>query len=168
MDKKMIKIKSLTDGQLGIVLPDLHFKRIFERKGAIKPIPEDILEEAMWDEGFKYLLTHGMIEIMNEEVKKDLGIAEVETVEQYEEEEKKAEAETIILRLSDAQKKRYLTVAPISELKQLLKKLNEDQIRDLAEFAITNNYLDFERADVIKKAINVDIIAAVKLRHELA
>lgn len=167
MDTKTVKIKNLTNGQLSIVLPELKYNRTFEKKGVIKPMPFETLQEAMWDPGFSYMLKHGMIEILDKEACQDLGVAITNTVEDFVKEKENPENEEVVLLLDDNQKKRYLTVAPISELKAVLKKLTIDQKQDLAEFAIANKYLDFERADVIKKATKIDIIAAAKLRHDL-
>lgn len=165
--KDVVKIKSLTNGQLNIILPELKYKRTFEKKGVIKPMPVEVLQEAIWDPGFSYILTHGMIEILDKEICQELGITVTTTVEDFVKEKANPENEDVVLLLDDNQKKRYLTVAPIPELKAVLKKLTADQKKDLAEFAIENKYLDFERADVIKEATKIDIIAAAKLRHDL-
>lgn len=167
MDNETVRIKNLVNGQLSIILPELKYSRTFERKNVIKPMSVEILKEAIWDPGFSYMLKQGMIEILDKDVCKEFGIAITDNIDDFITEKKNSDNEEVVLLLDDNQKKRYLTVAPVSELKTILRQLTLDQKKELAEFAITNKYLDFERADIIKAATGIDIIAAAKLRHDL-
>ena len=86
------------------------------------------------------------------DVKKRLGL-----------EPEDAEEPVNIITLNDTQRKRYLTVMPLHEFKENIKKLPMDQIRELAQYAIENEIMNFDKAEVIKKMVGTDIIATIQL-----
>ena len=86
------------------------------------------------------------------EVKKALGL-----------EPEDAEEPVNIITLNDQQRKRYLTVMPLPEFKEKLKELSADQIRELGQYAIDNEIANFDKSEVIQKAIGMDIIGTIQL-----
>ena len=166
-NKKNIMLKNLTNGELILSFPELHYKRTFERQGVMKPMPLEILEEAIWDTGFSNMLKSGAIEIVDKEVGKENGIVAATTVEEFNEAITNQEVETVVLVLDDKQKKRYMTVAPISELKQVLLRLTRDQREELAEFAVNNRLLDIDRAEVLQQITGIDIIERAKKKKQM-
>ena len=60
-------------------------------------------------------------------------------------------------------KKRLLTVAPLHDLKEACKTLNEQQVLELVYFAIDNELGNFDKASFLKDITNIDIIEAIKL-----
>ena len=125
MENKKVIVTNMVNRRVGMTLPDLHFKRNWEKKGAKKPIDLEILEQAIYDPGVEYMFRQGILAIDDMEVKKFLGL----------EPEDATEPENIII-LTDAQRKRYLTVAPISELKEIMKSISDEQRLEMANYAI--------------------------------
>ena len=160
-----LKVRSLSNGQISVVFPEKNFKRTFEKKGSIKLFPYDVLEEGIWDSGFSYMLRNGLLEIMDKDAAKALGFLMTGDLEEYKKAKESYEVEAVVFSLDDKQKKRYLTVAPISELKEVLSRLSDDQRKDLAQFAIDNEIVDYERAKVIKKVTGIDIPRSVDMKH---
>ena len=147
-----IKVVNLVSARVNIDLPDVRLKRIWERKGAVKTIPFDQLEEAMYHPGVEALFREGTLGIEDLEVKKRLGLEPEDAVEPVN-----------IIILDDAQRKRYLTVMPLHEFKEKIKTLPREQITELAYYAIQNEFADFDKDEIIKKITGIDIIGTIQM-----
>ena len=147
-----VKVVNLVSSIVSINVPDARLKRTWERKGAEKIIPFDQLQEAMYDTGVEAMFREGILGIEDLEVKKKLGL----------EPEDAPEPVNIIV-LNDQQRKRYLTVMPTAEFRAKVQELPIEQVRELAQFAINNELVDFDKCEIIKKMINVDIIKSIEL-----
>lgn len=144
MNKKVM-VKSNSNATVVFHLPDLGFTRTFEKKGAVKPVPFDVLAQSIYNDGAEAMFKLGILTIEDKEARIELGLEE----------------EVFIL--DDNQKKRLLTIAPLHDLKETCKKLNEQQILDLVYFAIDNEIGNFDKATFLKEVTNIDIIEAIKL-----
>lgn len=154
MSNQKIMVTSMTSGRIGIDLPDLRFKRVWEKKGSKKPIDLEILEQALYNPGVEYMFKEGILYIEDMDAKIKLGL----------EPEGAKEPENVIV-LSDAQKKRLLTVAPMQDLKETVSKLSYEQIQDLVEYAIQNEITNMDKCEYLKKITQTDIIKAVQLNR---
>jgi hypothetical protein len=153
MDKK-VKVTNLISSRVNINIPELTIRRVWERKGVVRTIPFDQLEEAMYHPGVEALFKNGVLGIEDMEVKKALGL-----------EPEDAKEPVNIITLNDQQRKRYLTVMPLPEFKEKIRELSRDQLNELAQFAIQNEIADFDKSEVIKKIIGTDIIECIKLNR---
>lgn len=151
MEEK-IKVVNLISSRVNINIPDVRLHRVWEKKGAIKTIPFDQLQEAMYNPGVESLFTEGILGIEDLEVKKKLGLEPEEATEPVN-----------IITLDEAQSRRYLTVMPLHEFKTKIKELPLEQIRELAQFAISNELIDFEKAKIIEKITGTDIIGTIQM-----
>lgn len=147
-----VKIVNLISSRVNIDVPDVRLKRVWEQKGAVKAVPFDQLEEALYDPGVEALFREGILGIEDLEIKKKLGLEPEDAVEPVN-----------IIVLNDMQRKRYLTVMPLSEFKTKIKELPLEQVRELAQFAITNELVDFEKDEIIKKITGTDIIGTIQM-----
>ena len=154
MDKK-VKVASLVSQRVVLTVPDLRLRRVWERKGAVATIPFEQLEEAMYNTGVENLFRNGILGIEDMEVKIALGL-----------EPEGAKEPVNIITLNDDQRKRYLTVMPFHEFKEKIRELPIEQINELAAYAIQHEILDFDKAEEIKKYVDVDIMRAVKLNRD--
>ncbi len=151
MEKK-VKVVNLISSRVNINVPDIRLSRVWEKKGAVKVIPFEQLEEALYNPGVEALFREGILGIDDLEVKKKLGL----------EPEDATEPVNIIV-LDDDQRKRYLTVMPTVEFKSKLQELPLEQVRELAQYAIENEIANFDKAEIIKKMIGTDIIGSIQL-----
>lgn len=151
MEKK-VKVKNLVSGIVSINVPDARLKRTWEKKGAIKEIPFDQLQEAMYDPGVEAMFLEGTLGIDDLEIKQKLGL-----------EPEDAPAPVNIIILDDQQRKRYLTVMPLGEFKAKVQELPIEQVRELAQFAIDNEIVDFDKCEILKKMVNVDVVRSIEL-----
>ena len=74
MENKQVELVSTINAYVGIDVPDLHLKRLWERKGAKKSIPLDVLREAIYDPSVEYLLREGILYIEDLDTKIELGL----------------------------------------------------------------------------------------------
>ena len=147
-----VKVVNLISSRVNINIPDIRLSRVWERKGAVKVIPFDQLEEAMYNPGVEALFREGILGIEDLEIKKALGLEPDDATEPVN-----------IIVLNDNQRKRYLTVMPTSEFKAKVKELPIEQVRELAKYAIDNEIAAFDKAEIIKKMIGTDIIGTIQL-----
>ena len=142
---RKVMVKSNSNATVVYYLPDLNFTRTFEKKGAVKPIPFDVLAQGMYNDGAEAMFKSGILSIEDKEARIELGLEE----------------DVVIL--DDNQKKRLLTIAPLHDLKETCKILNEQQVLELVYFAIENELGNFDKASFLKEITNIDIIEAIKL-----
>lgn len=154
MNKK-VKIKSLSGGQVIVKNDDLRVKRVWERRGAVKTIDFDVLEELIYDPGVEYMFRQGILSIEDLEVKKALGL----------EPEDATEPVNIIV-FDNKKMDRLMTVMPLHEFKAEVNKAPIEQVRLLVEYAIKKEYTDFEKCEYLRKLTQIDIINAIKLNRK--
>lgn len=154
MDEK-VKVKSLVSNRVFLSVPDMRLSRVWEKKGTVRTIPFDQLEEAMYNPGVEAMFRDGILGIDDMETKIALGL----------EPEGATEPVNIIV-LDEAQTRRYLTILPIYEFKEKIKELPYDQIIEMANYAIRNEIANFEKSEIIKQMTGIDIISAIKLNRD--
>ena len=154
MEKK-IKVKNLVNGRVGITLPDLRLNVNWDRKGQTRLIDFDTLQEALYDYGTEYMFKEGMLGIDDMETKIALGL-----------EPEGATEPQFIKVLDDDQMKRMMTVMPIFEFKKELETIPREQILNLVDYAIQNEYSDIKKCDVLKEITGIDVISAIRLNRE--
>ena len=115
MENKRIMIENLVNRQVGITIRELNLSRSWEKKGAKKPIELDVLKQAIYDPGVEWMFVNGLLGIAEPNAKEIL-------VELGLESEDSEEPENVIV-LNDKQRRRLMTVAPMEEFKNTLKKL---------------------------------------------
>lgn len=155
MENKKIKVKNLVNGRVGITLPDLRLNVNWDRKGQTRLIDFDTLQEALYDYGTEYMFKEGMLGIDDMETKIALGL-----------EPEGATEPQFIKVLDDDQMKRMMTVMPIFEFKKELETIPREQILNLVDYAVQNEYSDIKKCDVLKEITGIDVISAIRLNRE--
>ena len=154
-DNFKVEITSNSNGRVAMILPHLHFKRVWEKKGTKRYVEFGVLREAIYEPGIEAMIKDGILDIANLDVKIELCL----------EPEGAKEPQNIIV-LTDMQKKRALTVMPLPELKALLEKMTYEQKMDLVDYAIDTECSSFDRCDMLKQFTNIDIISAIQLKRQ--
>ena len=154
MENKQVMITNTIKSRVGINVPELHLKRVWEKKGVKKPIDFETLQQAFYDSSVEYLLREGILYIDDMEVKIALGL-----------EEEGAEAPSIVV-LSEADLNRYLTAMPLFEFKEKVKALGREQIQALVDHAIEKELTPYDKCEILKEITQTDIIRAVQLNRE--
>ena len=154
MEKK-VKVINMSNGRVVVNSPELKFRRVWERKGAVVTIDFSILEELKYNIGFERLLQNGMLYIEDMDTKKELGLEPME-----------ADEPVNIIVLSDEQKEEVLT-GDLNDLKEILSKLSKDQKTDLTQFAIAKEITDFRVNDILKRETGIDVLNAIRINRDL-
>ena len=78
-DDTKIMLINMTTGSLSVNIPDLRYKRRWEKKGAKKPMPWGVLKEAIYDPGFEYMIQQGMLFIDDKDARIELELEDGDT-----------------------------------------------------------------------------------------
>ena len=154
MENRKINVISTVDATVGIDDPQVRFSRTWERKGTIRQIEFDTLRELSYNPGVWNMLLKGILYIDDMEAKVELGLESPDA----------KEPENIIV-LTDAQRKRYLTVMPIAEFKQSCAKLSQIELGNLVDYAIDNEIINYDKASFLKQLTQRDIIKTIELNR---
>ena len=73
MEGKIV-ITSTINAQVGITLPDIHFKHTWEKRGDKFTVNHDIFEAMMYNNGARNMFKKGILYTENMEVKKEFGL----------------------------------------------------------------------------------------------
>ena len=155
MENRKVMVKSMVASRVGINLPDLKLKRTWEKRGVVRPIPFEELEQALYEPGVEYMFKQGILAIDSMEDKIALGLEEEGTT-----------APTNIIVLTEAEMDRYWKVLPFIEFKQKLTGLPKEQIQNLVDHAIDKEYTDINKCEYIKEKMEIDIIRAIQLNRQ--
>lgn len=137
-----VKIISKYSGSVLVKIPDLNFRRELIARGSSFTVDSELLQEMMYDYGFRYMIESGMLYIDDLQVKKDLSLEPEDATEPVNP-----------LPLEEPQKKHTMTVMPINEFKGFIKKLTYEQMLALSDYAIYNELGDFQKHKSSKKLV---------------
>lgn len=155
MENKKVEVISTVNSVVFINDPQVRFSRSWDRKGTKRVIEFDTLQELSYDPGVWNLLKEGTLYIEDMEVKKALGL-----------ESEDADEPTEIIVLDDNQKKRYLTVATMNDLKEICSKINKNQIEELVKYAIDNEIVNYDKLTYLRGLCGIDAIKAIELNRK--
>lgn len=155
MEKEMVTVISTVNGVVGIYLPDLRFKKEWMRKGQRQKIDKDLLQDIMYDPGSEYMFRTGMLYIEDMNIKKEIGL----------EPEEATEPVNIII-LDEQQLHRYLTVMPLHEFKENVKKLSIEQAKNLVDYAVQKETITFDKAEFLEKITGLNAMSMIQLNRK--
>lgn len=156
MENKKVIVENRLDARVGFVVPELRYKRMFEGKGAKKSIDLEILKEGFYTGGNEELFREDILHIEDKEARIELGLDTPDIPEEEKE----------LIDLTDKQIKRYLTVAPTRDLKELLPKLTNGQKQMLVDYAIENEITALDKCELLKEATHKDVFKAIQLKRQ--
>ena len=147
----MIKVRSASDSIIVINAPEIPLVKTWSKRNAVYPIAKDALIQAFYSTSLEALIKEGML------IVEDAGfLMEVGLIQDVKEQ--------VAVELTPALMKKAIGVIPTWEFKDLLDKLSEHQISDLAEYAIANHgELRMDRIDMLSKASHKNILKAIEL-----
>ena len=152
MDK--VKVKSLVGGTVFIKDPGSNLRVTWDRKGQVRLIDKEALEQAIYNPGVEYMFREGMLGIVDEDAfqtKVDLGL-EIE-----------GEEERIIL-FTDERAEELLAL-PLGKFRQEVKSLSREQLFEFTNYCIENEKVDFEKAEILRAYTGINILEAVRLQR---
>ena len=155
MEKEMVTVISTVNGVVGIYLPDLRFKKEWTRKGQKQKIDKELLQDIMYDPGSEYMFRTGMLYIEDMDIKKEIGLEPEEATEPVN-----------IIVLDEKQLNRYLTVMPLHEFKENVKKLSIEQAKNLVDYAVQKESITFDKAEFLEKITGLNAMSMIQLNRK--
>lgn len=155
MEKEMVTVVSTVNGVVGIYLPDLRFRKEWTKKGQRQKIDKELLQDIMYDSGSEYMFRTGMLYIEDMEVKKELGLEPEEAVEPVN-----------VIVLDEKQLQRYLTVMPINDFRENVKKLSIEQAKNLVDYAVQKETITFDKAEFLEKITGLNAMSMIQLNRK--
>lgn len=155
MEKEMVTVISTVNGVVGIYLPDLRFKKEWTRKGQKQKIDKELLQDIMYDPGSEYMFRTGMLYIEDMDIKKEIGLEPEEATEPVN-----------IIVLDEKQLNRYLTVMPLHEFKENVKKLSIEQAKNLVDYAVQKETITFDKAEFLEKVTGLNAMSMIQLNRK--
>lgn len=147
-----VTITNMVNAQVGINLPDIHFKHTWEKRGDKFTVSHEIFEAMMYNNGARNIFAEGILYTEDMEVKKEFGL-----------EPEDAEEPVNIIVLNEAQMKRYLTVMPFRDFKENLEKVSQEQLLLLVQYAIDNKIMaDIEKINYLRDKTGISILKAIE------
>lgn len=147
-----VNIVNTIRGSILVEVREIPFRHEWIAQGASYSVERDVLEQLMYDRGFKYMIDTGMLYIEDMKEKQELGL----------EPEDATEPVNIIV-LNDKERRRYMVNLSLKEFKEKVKKLSYEQVVQLADYAVANRLADFDKAEFLKEICGRDIIQAIRL-----
>ena len=149
-----VMVTSMVSGRIGLVLPRLHINKVWPKKNTKLPVEKDVLREAIYEPGVEYMFKQGLLYIDDMDFKIELGL-----------EEEGTKAPTNVIPMDEKYMSRVLKLMPIAEMKKSISAMNDNQKRELIDFASEQNDISFDRMDVIKKLTGIDVVEVIKLKR---
>lgn len=160
MEDKKVLVESLVDGRIGVEVPDLRLRRVWEKKGVKKSIKLEDLKEAIYDPGVEYMFRQGILGV-DEATMKEIGLLPNEEESEYED-----VGQPQIIALNDSQRKRLMTVAPFKDFKDTVDSLPHEQVSALVDYAIDHELTNGDKCTYLKDKTGRDIFAAIQLEKK--
>ena len=149
-----VMVTSMVSGRIGLVLPRLHINKVWPKKNTKLPVEKEVLREAIYEPGVEYMFKQGLLYIDDMDFKIELGL-----------EEEGTKAPTNVIPMDEKYMSRVLKLMPIAEMKKAISAMNDNQKRELIDFASEQNDISFDRMDVIKKLTGIDVVEVIKLKR---
>lgn len=155
MSTEKVIVKNMTNSPVTVISRAMSFRREWPNKGVEIPIDKDVFEQLIYEPGIKYMFDSGILYIEDLDTKKELGI----------EPEDATEPVNIIV-LNDKQRRQYMVNLSLEVFKEKVDALSYEQIEELADYAIANRLMDFEKCEYIREKCGRDIVTAIRLSSQ--
>ena len=154
MNEKVI-VTSMVGGNVGLTLPHLRVNKTWPKKGTKLPIEKDVLREAIYEPGVEYMFKNGILYIEDMDFKIELGL-----------EEEGAKTPTAVVPVDEKYLDRLLKRMPVAEMKLTLKKMNDNQVREMVDYASEQNDIQLDRLSAIKEITGIDLFKVIELKRQ--
>lgn len=156
MENRKVMVVSNTIGETIINVPSMHFRRVWERKGAKKPIEMEILREIFYDPGIEKMFRMGILYIEDMSVKIELDL-----------EEEGTEKPINVVVLSDKERAELLSnEVDFNKFRESCEKLSKQELINLADYAIEKELINMDKCRYLKIKTGKDIIKIIENNKE--
>lgn len=146
-------VTNTTNHQVLVELPELKFRRTWQPNSSLK-ISTEILEEAVYDVGFKVFLDEGVLFIEDKAIRVQLDL-EAEDAEK-----------PFITIFTPAQNTRLIKAADMKDFNEAITTMTKEQALTLVDLAIKEKSVSIEKLAVLKEKTGIDVIKAIELERQ--
>lgn len=146
-------VTNTTNHSVLIQLPDIKFRRTWQKESSIK-VDIEVLREAIYDIGFKAFIDEGVLFIEEKEIRVELGL-----------EEEDAEKPFITI-LKPMQMTRLIKAATVDEFKSTLSEITKEQALSLVDLAIGEKSISMDKLMALKEKTGIDVVKAIELERQ--
>lgn len=146
-------VTNTTNHSVLIQLPDIKFRRTWQKESSIK-VDIEVLREAIYDIGFKAFIDEGVLFIEEKEIRVELGL-----------EEEDAEKPFITI-LKPMQMTRLIKAATVDEFKSTLSEITKEQALSLVDLAISEKSISMDKLMALKEKTGIDVVKAIELERQ--
>lgn len=146
-------VTNTTNHSVLIQLPDIKFRRTWQKESSIK-VDIEVLREAIYDTGFKAFIDEGVLFIEEKEIRVELGL-----------EEEDAEKPFITI-LKPMQMTRLIKAATVDEFKSTLSEITKEQALSLVDLAIGEKSISMDKLMALKEKTGIDVVKAIELERQ--
>ena len=151
-----VKIKNLVNSRVVIEDPNTRISRVWEKRGAVRTIEMEDLEELIYTPGVEYMFREGVLDIVEpnrEEILVKLGLQE-------------EDGSNKIIILSDEDKRKLMSdVTTVASFRKKVSELPREQVNELVDYCVDNKIMNYEKVDILKSKTGKDIFSMVRLRE---
>lgn len=155
MQNRMVVITSMVNARVSVKDITYGINRRWDRKGQKIPVPYEVVEGLLWQDGFRHLIDSGILYIESMQDKIDLGLEPAD-----------AKQPVNIVVLNDTKMKNLLCNVPLIVFKREVGELSKVQINNLIDYAIDNKIMNMDKCKFLKELTGRDIISAIQAREE--
>ena len=152
-ENRKIAVKSMVNYKVGLNIPELRFSREFSRENEVKHIDFDTLLEGLNLLGVQTLFDEGILYVVEEQDRIDLGLQESPGEEKFQ-------------ILNRGQILKLLKLDTLEKFEDTLKKLPKEQVLRVADIAIEEKFTDYEKCKLLKQYCDIDVIEIVRNNEE--
>lgn len=155
MENRMVEFRNMVNGRVVVNKPTYGIRREWVKRNQKVKLPYDIVEQLLFDTGFKNMIDSGILYIDDMQTKIDLGLESVDATE----------PENIIV-LDEKQMIDLMTTIPLTVFKKKVSELSRVQVDNLISFAIEKDLTNADKCKYLKELTGgKDVLSAISKKQ---
>lgn len=154
--ERMVMLKNTVNAKVCVTDGSVGITRYWNKKGHTQGLPFGMVEQLLWNEGFRRMLEDGTLYIENLQDKIDLGLEPTDAKEPVN-----------IIVLNDKQMEEYLTTIPFTVFQKEIEKLTRTQVDNLVQYAIEHRLIDSQKCRFLKELTGKDILKTISFKEDM-
>ena len=152
-NNKKVKIQSMVPYSVGINIPDFRVNKVFKEEGQIALVEAEALREGLYNNGLRSLFEDGIIYLPDKEDRVEFGfeIPDEPVVKTA------YTTKELITLLKDSS---------IEEFTEVCDNLSGEQLKLLANLAVSNKITDYNKSKILKEKTGKDIIKTISITED--
>ena len=155
--ERMVILKSMVNGTVSVNYPQYAINRRWSKLGQPIAIPYSLVEQCLYENGFRRMIDSGILYIENMQDKIDLGLEPYGATEPVN-----------IIALNEKEIEALLNEKDINVFKKKILQLPRVQVDNIIEYAIKNEKVDMNKVSFLKELTGKDILSSITRKREMA